>query len=122
MQLSHEELYTVERIYQDAKTLGQAGLKREASAKGAQALEIFNHTAVQKIETSAYKRKDDLIYTDISVPLPVKAGTKDYQLQLLLIDGSPLAQDILTVLKKYNELGYQEPGAGEELDLSTMEF
>lgn len=122
MQLSHEEFDTAERFYEEAKTIGRRGLKQEASALGAKALEIYNQAAVQKIETNTYENKEELTYTDISVPMPVKAGTKIYQLDISLINNSPLAQDILAVLKKYNELGYPGPRAGEEVDLSTMEF
>ncbi|EFH82757.1 hypothetical protein [Ktedonobacter racemifer] len=122
MQLTNKKLETVQGLYRDAKMLGTQGRKREASELGVKALSIFNDAAVQKIETNTYESKEHLIYTDISVPLPVKADTKIYRIEIGLIDGSPLAQDILAVLKKYNELGYPEPHAGDEIDLSTMEF
>jgi hypothetical protein len=118
--LTPQEFEKAQCLMQMAKKLGSQGLKKQASTMGAQSLHIFNQAVVRKIETGdlidtrTNSEDVELVYSDISVPMPVEPDRRGYNLLLNLIEKSPLAQEILAVLKKYEDSG--------SIDLDNLGF
>lgn len=127
MELTQQEFDKAQHLFAEAKELSRRGLKQEASIIGVRTLHIFNQAAVRKIETGDIvdvhtNSKDvELVYSDLSVPMPVEPGRPGYNLLLCLVKDSPLAQEVLAVLKKYEEIDYPKPQE-DKIDLDRVKF
>lgn len=104
--LSEEDAASIAALQAWAQIGKRSGNRKQYWEGCARASHVVNCSTLRALETGSFSENELLMFCDIPRSFEeANPGNKTVHLDLLLISGSPLAREIIEVLRKHGEDG-----------------
>lgn len=106
--LTDEDAASVAALHASAEHAKQQGLHQIAWQDAMHACNIINRSTLQALTSGNFQSDEELMYCETPEDYAhASSGNKGLHLSLLLIADSPLAREMVEVLKKHEAMRYE---------------